>query len=141
MSRKQYALLLLVVISSSILSSAVITWGIASRSKIRASEIELVDTHGKTRATLDSTGTLRLMDNQGRDRMVLTGFGGAQMVCSNQTGGTIVELQANPGSKCALEFYDSKGQTAARIGVNQGDSERPRLEVFKNGIPGWTVPE
>ena len=141
MSGKQYTGLILVVILTSFVSCVIISKGLLGPSTIRASEIDLVDHHGKTCAILDSTGTLRLMDDQGRDRLVLTAFGGARMKCLNQAGGTIAELLANPGSKCALEFNYSDGQTAARIGVNQGDPERPRLEVFKNGTSFWTVPE
>jgi len=140
MSGKQYTGLLLIVILTSFVSCVMISKGLLGLAKIRASQIELVDSNGKTRATLDSTGSLRLMDVEGHDRLVLSGFAGAQMQCLNRDGGTIVELNA-AGGKCALEFNYSDGQTAARIGVNRGTPERHRLEVFKNGTPVWTVPE
>jgi hypothetical protein len=81
------------------------------------------------------------MDDEGRDRLLLSGWTGGRLLCMNQPEGTIAELQANQGGRCALEFNDSLGKTAARIGVHQGSPERPRLEVFKNGAPVWTVPE
>jgi len=140
MSGKQYTGLILVVILTSFVSCVVISKGLLGPTKIRASQIDLVDQNGKTRATLDSIGNLRLMDDQGHDRLVLSGFAGAQMQCLNRDGGTIAELNAT-GGKCALEFNYSNGETAARIGVNRGAPERHRLEVFKNGTPVWTVPE
>jgi hypothetical protein len=141
MSAKQYTVLILVVIGSSVLSSLVISKGLLGPGKIRASEVEVVDEHGKTRASLDALGTLRLKDDQGHDRLVLSCFGSPRMQCLSSSGGTLVELNAAEGGKMALEFNDSAGKTSARIGVNQGTPERPRLEVFKSGEPLWTVPE
>src|SRR5579862_582497 len=123
MSGKQITGLILVVILTSFVSCFVISKGLLGPATIRASQIDLVDHNGKTRASLDSTGSLRLMDDQGHDRLVLSGFAGAQMQCLNGDGGRIVELAAT-GGKCALEFNYSNGQTAARIGVNRGTPER-----------------